>query len=58
MTPTRAALPPEQAARYQILIMFLIASAVAIGVTGSVLLALRAMFDRDHRLRVDRLHPS
>lgn len=46
---------PATAARYQILIMFLIAGAVALGTGASVLMAARAMFDRDHRLRLDRL---
>ena len=47
--------PPAEAARYQILIMFLIAAATALGVGGSVGLALRASFDSEHRLRPDRI---
>ena len=47
--------PPAQAARYQILILFLIASATAMGTAGSVLLSLRALFDEEHRLRRDRI---
>jgi putative ABC transport system permease protein len=45
---------PVLAARYQILIMFLIAGAVALGTGTTVIAAVRAMFDADHRLRVDR----
>ena len=47
--------PPEQAARYQVLILFLIAGAVALGTAGAVLASLARLFDRDHRLRADRL---
>ncbi len=47
--------PPEQAARYQILIMFLIAAATALGTAVSVLLCARAMFDGEGRLRRERL---
>jgi putative ABC transport system permease protein len=47
---------PQLAARYQMLIMFLIASSTAAGVTLAVLASLRSLFDADHRLRVDRLH--
>jgi len=47
--------PPAEAARYQIMIMFLIAAATAIGVGGSVGLALRACFDSEHRLRPERI---
>jgi putative ABC transport system permease protein len=46
---------PVQAARYQMLILFLIASAVAIGTGVSVLVAVRVLLDSEHRLRVDRL---
>jgi putative ABC transport system permease protein len=41
---------PALAARYQILVMFLIAGATAAGTTGVVLLAVRARFDREGRL--------
>ncbi|MFT7484614.1 MAG: putative ABC transport system permease protein [Candidatus Paceibacteria bacterium] len=41
---------PPMAARYQILVMFLIAGATAAGTTGAVLLAVRARFDREGRL--------
>lgn len=47
--------PPDVAARYQILVMFLLAAATAMGVTGGVLLSARALFDGRGRLRVERL---
>ena len=47
--------PPDLAARYQILILFMIAAATAMGVVGAVMLSLRALFDDAHRLRVDRI---
>lgn len=50
--------PPTQAARYQILILFLIASATALGTAGSVLLSIRALFDDQHRLRRERILPG
>jgi len=46
---------PALAARYQILIMFLVAGATALGTALSVLLTVRVMFDREHRLRIDKL---
>ncbi|HEY0839192.1 MAG TPA: iron export ABC transporter permease subunit FetB [Vulgatibacter sp.] len=46
---------PGDAVRYQIVIMFMIASATALGMLGMVLLAFRTIFDRAHRLRMDRL---
>ncbi len=46
---------PALAARYQIMIMFLIAGSTAIGVTGAVLLAARRLFDSEARLRIERL---
>jgi putative ABC transport system permease protein len=42
---------PGMAARYQILVMFLIAGATAAGTTGVVLLAVRAMFDEGGRIK-------
>ena len=47
--------PPDIAARYQILIMFLIAAATAAGAAGAILWSTRTLFDEDHRLRRDRL---
>jgi len=46
---------PGDAVRYQILIMFMIASCVGLASLGVVLLAYRALFDARHRLRLDRL---
>ena len=46
---------PIQAARYQILILFLIAGAVAVGTLVAVGLALTTLLDREHRLRSDRI---
>ena len=46
---------PEQAARYQILILFMIAATVAMGTVGAVLLGVRRIFDDRHRLRSERI---
>lgn len=46
---------PQLAARYQILIMFLIAAATALGATASTVLSARACFDDAHRLRAERI---
>lgn len=46
---------PGLAARYQIVILFLIAAATALGTTGAVLGATRLAFDAQHRLRVERI---
>ena len=46
---------PQIAARYQILIMFLIAAAVALGAATAILVTVRALFDSDHRLRAERI---
>lgn len=46
---------PQLAARYQVLVMFLIASATAAGTTGVVLLAAFRLTDDQHRLRLDRV---
>jgi putative ABC transport system permease protein len=46
---------PADAVRYQIVIVFMIASATALGATGVTLLAFRRLFGPDHRLRIDRL---
>ncbi len=47
--------PPFQAAQYQLLILFLIAGAVAIGTLVAVVLTLRLAVDDAHRLRIDRI---
>lgn len=49
---------PGMAARYQILVMFLIAGATAAGTTGVVLLAVRALFDAEGRLRRNHRAPT
>lgn len=46
---------PEAAVRYQIVIVFMIAAATALGALGITLLAFRALFNHRHQLRVDRL---
>ncbi len=46
---------PEAAVRYQIVILFMIASATALGVFGVVGLAYRRLTSADHQLRLDRL---
>lgn len=46
---------PIDAVRYQIVIMFMIASATALGALGVTLLAYRALFSADHRLQTNRL---
>lgn len=52
-----AGAPPATAVRYQVVIMFVIASATALGILGMVLLSFRALFDERDRLRLDRLTP-
>ncbi len=49
---------PEQAVRYQILIMFLIAGGTGLGATTAVLWATLRLSDQRHRLRLDRLAPA
>ena len=46
---------PALAARYQILIMFLIAAATALGAGLAILLSLRSCFDKQGRLRDERI---
>jgi putative ABC transport system permease protein len=46
---------PISAVKYQIMIMFLIASATALGTVGVVLYSYRRLFDSCHRLRGERL---
>ena len=50
-----AGTPPLQAAAYQMLILFLIAAATALGTLLSVLAAVRAVFDGAGRLRPERI---
>ena len=46
---------PSEAVKYQITIMFLIASATALGTTGAVLLSFRRLFNADHQFLRSRL---
>ena len=46
---------PQEAVKYQLLIMFLIAGATGLGVLGAVLLQVGRLTDERHRLRLDRL---
>jgi putative ABC transport system permease protein len=46
---------PQQAVRYQLLIMFLIGGATGLGVLGSVIASVRRLTDGRHRLRLDRM---
>ncbi len=50
-----AGAPPMEAVKYQILIMFLIASGTGFGTFGAVWLASRRLFDDRERLRLDRV---
>jgi putative ABC transport system permease protein len=49
---------PLQAVRYQIVIMFLIAAATALGTVGAVLLSYRRLFNEDHQFRGDQITGS
>ncbi|MEM9554605.1 MAG: iron export ABC transporter permease subunit FetB [Acidobacteriota bacterium] len=49
---------PADAVRYQIVILFMIASCVALATTAVVALAFRRLFDRSHRLRRERLREA
>ena len=46
---------PEQAVRYQILVIFLIAGGTAAGALAAVLGGVYRLTDSRHRLRLDRL---
>ena len=46
---------PVAAVKYQIVIMFLIAAATALGTVGIVLLGFRRLFTADHQMRSDAL---
>ncbi|HKJ22747.1 MAG TPA: ABC transporter permease, partial [Gammaproteobacteria bacterium] len=50
-----AGAPPLEAVNYQILIMFLIAAGTGFGTVAAVSLGARRLFDKRHRLRLDRL---
>jgi putative ABC transport system permease protein len=50
--------PPGDAVKYQILIMFLIAGATGLGAVAAVVGAAYRLTDSRHRLRLDRLGPA
>lgn len=50
-----AGVDPIEAVKYQIVIMFLIASATALGTVGVVLLSYRKLFNKRHQFRYDLL---
>ncbi len=50
--------PPNEAVKYQILIMFLIAGGTGMGVLAAVGLGARRLFDRRSRFRLERLATS
>ncbi|MEO8837945.1 MAG: iron export ABC transporter permease subunit FetB [Herbaspirillum sp.] len=49
---------PAAAVRYQIVIMFMIAAATALGTLGVILLAYRTLFNAQHQLCTSRLHTN
>jgi len=49
---------PQQAVKYQLLIMFLIGGATGLGVLGAVMASARRLTDQRHRLRLDRLRAT
>lgn len=53
-----AGVSPVEAVKYQILIMFLIAAGTGFGTMAAVSWGTRRLFDRRHRLRLDRLAVS
>jgi putative ABC transport system permease protein len=50
-----AGISPEEAIKYQLLIMFLIAGGTGLGVLTAVLASAARLSDGRHRLRLDRL---
>jgi len=48
--------PPMEAAKYQLLILFLIAAGTGLGSVAAVMIGSRRLFDARERLRLDRLH--
>ena len=49
--------PPIEAAKYQLLVMFVISAGTGLGATAAVWLGSRRLFDERQRLRLDRLRP-
>ena len=52
-----AGVPPAEAVKYQLLIMFLIAGGTGLGAVAAVLGGVQRLTDARHRLRLDRLEP-
>lgn len=50
--------PPLEAAKYQLMIMFLIAAGTGFGTVAAVMIGSRRLFDDRARLRLDRLMPA
>jgi putative ABC transport system permease protein len=50
--------PPMEAAKYQLLIMFLISAGTGLGSVAAVWAGSRRLFDERERLRLDRLAPG
>jgi putative ABC transport system permease protein len=50
-----AGIDPVEAAKYQVMIMFLIAGATAIAVLAAALASVHLLTDDRHRLRLERL---
>jgi len=50
--------PPFEAAKYQILIMLLIAAGTGFGASAAVWIGSKRLFDERERLRLDRLRPA
>jgi putative ABC transport system permease protein len=50
--------PPAEAVKYQILIMFLIAGGTGLGAAAAVLGGVLRLTDGRHRLRLDHLAPA
>ena len=53
-----AGVEPEQAVKYQVLVMFLIAGSTGCGTVAAVMLGAWRLTDARHRLRLDRLRPD
>jgi putative ABC transport system permease protein len=53
-----AGAPPLEAAKYQLMILFLVAAGTGFGALAAVLIATRHLFDERQRLRLDRLRPA
>ena len=49
---------PVEAVKYQILIMFMIASGTGLGTLLAIIIGSRRLFDERHRLRLDHLAPA